>query len=97
MQADTWTGGADDGFSEILQSIAEHALSFGKPVLVVQGDTHVYRTDKPLLTGDTAHGIDFAVPNLTRLVVQGETTNEWLKLHIDPRAPELFTWERKMR
>lgn len=95
MQADTWPGGADDGFSEILQRIAQQSVAFGKPVLVVQGDTHVYKVDQPLLTGDSIHGIDFAVPNLTRLVVQGETISEWLKLTVDPTGAELFTWERK--
>jgi hypothetical protein len=97
MQADTWPGGQDDGFTEILQLLAELALEYGKPVLVVQGDTHVYKTDQPLLNGDVVHGITTPVPNLTRLVVQGETTGEWLKLHIDPRTPEVFSWQRMMR
>jgi hypothetical protein len=97
MQADTWPGGQDDGFTEILQLLAELALEYGKPVLVVQGDTHVYKTDQPLLNGDAVHGITQSVPNLTRLVVQGETTSEWLKLRIDPRTPEVFSWQRMMR
>jgi hypothetical protein len=97
MQADTWPGGQDDGFTEILQLIAERSIEYGKPVLVVQGDTHVYKTDRPLLNGDALHGITESVPNLTRLVVQGETTSEWLKLRIDPRTPEVFSWQRMMR
>jgi hypothetical protein len=97
MQADTWPGNAQDGFSTILARIAERALAFGKPVLVVQGDTHVYRTDRPLLNGDAPHGISFSVPNLTRVVVQGETTAEWLKLTVDPKAPKLFSWQRMFR
>lgn len=97
MQADTWPGGQDDGFTEILARLADLAADYGKPVLVVQGDSHVYKTDQPLLNGDAVHGITRTVPSLTRLVVQGETTREWLKLHIDPRTPEVFTWERIMR
>jgi hypothetical protein len=97
MQADTWPGSTSDGFAAILQRIAERALAFGKPVLIVQGDTHVYKTDQPLLAGDAIHGITDAVPNLTRLVVQGETTAEWLKLRIDPKAASLFSWERMQR
>jgi len=30
---------------------------------------------------------------VTRIVVEGETTSEWLRLTIDPRV-ELFAWER---
>jgi hypothetical protein len=97
MQADTWPGGQDDGFTEILQRLAALAVEYGKPVLVVQGDTHVYKTDNPLLSGDAVHGITTSVPNLTRLVVQGETTSEWLKLRIDPRTQYVFSWERIAR
>lgn len=94
MQADTWPGSAEDGFGAIIGRIAERALAFGKPVLVVQGDSHVYRVDQPLSSGDPAHDISLSVPNLTRLVVQGETTSEWLKLTVDPKAPALFSWQR---
>jgi hypothetical protein len=97
MQADTWPGSANDGFGEILSLIVERAVAFDKPVLVVQGDSHRYRVDQPLLAGDPRHGIDLAVPKLTRLVVEGETTSEWLKLRVDPKAPELFRWERILR
>jgi hypothetical protein len=40
-----------------------------------------------------------AVPNLTRIVVQGALTadgnnpRKWLRLTIDPRAPGVFSWE----
>jgi hypothetical protein len=95
MQADTWPGDAEDGFSEILQRIAKHAVAFKKPVYVIQGDTHVYKVDAPLATGDAAHGIDFAVPNLTRLVVQGSNITEWLKVTVDPTTEAVVTWERQ--
>lgn len=95
MHADTWPGAsADDGFGEILQAIAERAAAFQKPVLVIQGDSHSYLVDQPLLDGDAVHGIDISVPNLTRLVVEGATTSEYLKLTIDPKADQLFSWER---
>jgi hypothetical protein len=64
---------------------------------VVQGDYHVYRTDQPLAAGDVLHGVTQAVPNVTRIVVEGETTTEWLKLRVDPRGPVLFSWERMLR
>jgi hypothetical protein len=97
MQADTWPGSASDGFASIVQRLAQRSLSFGKPVLVVQGDSHRYLVDQPLLTGDAVHGVNEAVPNLSRLVVEGETTGEWLKLHVDPRSDALFSWERIAR
>ena len=66
MQADTWTGAAGSGFDSTVQTLADLARAFAKPVLVVQGDTHVYKTDMPLAAGDPIHGVTQPVPNLTR-------------------------------
>ena len=49
-------------------------------MLLLNGDSHQYRRDRPF---DDA-------PNLTRIVVQGETTDEWLRLDVDPDDPEVF-------
>ncbi len=87
MQADTFVPGADrTGFTAIVDRIADRARRFGGPVLLLQGDTHEYLTDRPL-TG---------APNVARVVVEGETAAEWLRLRVDPRADEVFTWERRM-
>lgn len=86
MQADTFIGSneAAPAFKAIVDRIGERAADFGRPVLLLQGDTHVFTVDQPYA----------AAPNLTRIVVQGETASEWLRLTIDPRADRLFTWER---
>jgi len=101
MQADTFIGGAgDDSFNSLLQRIATRAKAFAKPVLLLQGDSHVYVSDKPLENGSTAHGVTITVPNLSRVVVQGSTTKpltEWLRLHVDASTPAVFTWERNAR
>jgi len=99
MQADTFQN-PGDSFTNIIQRIATRAKAFSKPVLLVQGDSHVFIADKPLQNGNTQHGVTIAVPNLTRIVVQGSTTKpltEWLRLHIDPATPAVFTWERNAR
>jgi hypothetical protein len=83
MQADTFVGDRR-GMEAINQRIEELAGRFDGPVLLLQGDTHTYKVDRPLPEA----------PNLTRLVVEGETADEWLRLRIDPRDPKLFTWER---
>ena len=84
MQADTFAR-PPEGFEEIIERIEDRARQFGGPVLLLQGDTHTYKVDRPL-TG---------APNVTRIVVEGETADEWLRLRIDPRADELFSWERE--
>ena len=89
-----------DAFSNIVQHIATLAKSFGKPVLLLQGDSHLFVADRPIENGNVLHGVTIAVPNLTRIVVQGSTTTprtEWLRLHVDPAAPAVFSWERNAR
>jgi hypothetical protein len=86
MQADTYTGSAaqQPGFDAIRARIAHRAAAFGRPVLLVQGDSHRYLVDTPIA----------AAPNLTRVVVEGETVDEHLLLHVDPRAAGVFSWTR---
>jgi glycerophosphoryl diester phosphodiesterase len=82
MQADTFAGST--AFERINDRLEQRARQFRRPVLLLQGDTHVYKTDRPL---DGA-------PNLTRVVVQGETASEWLRLTVDPRSRAVFSWKR---
>ena len=87
MQADTFEGANETlaGFAAILDRIEARAARFERPVLLLQGDSHSYLQDNPLA----------GAPNLTRVVVEGSATaSEWLKLTVDPRAPDVFSWER---
>jgi hypothetical protein len=93
MQADMWFN-TPLGFAEIVQRLADRAREFGKPVLLLEGDSHRFTVDRPLATGSALHGVSTAAPNLTRIIVEGQTTGEWLKLRIHPNAAELFTWTR---
>jgi hypothetical protein len=76
-----------------VQRLADLAAAFGGPVLQLEGDTHDYLVDQPLAAGSPLHGVTTAAPNVTRIVVEGETAGEWLRLTIDPQAPQLFSWE----
>ena len=100
MQADMWDGSPSNGFDATVQKIASLSLAFGKPVLLVEGDSHVFKSDNPLAAGDPVHGVSTPVPNLTRIVVQGSTTaplSEWLRLRVDPNQAQPFTWTRNPR
>jgi hypothetical protein len=47
MQADMWDGTPTDGFTDTIQRIAHLALTYGKPVLLIEGDSHIYKVDNP--------------------------------------------------
>ncbi|MDZ8050694.1 MAG: metallophosphoesterase [Aulosira sp. ZfuVER01] len=104
-QADMWDTekGIDHQteYEPIVQSIASHSTAFGKPVLMFNGDSHVYRSDNPLSPTASCtwelstpctsvayiHPAGYNVPNFHRVVVHGSTSPlEWLKLTINPRA-----------
>jgi hypothetical protein len=98
LQADMWDpaalavgGDGLNGYTTFVQELAKRAVQFGKPVLLLNGDSHLYEVDFPLAdpnstTGQIHHAA--AAPNLMRVTVQGSTNApaEWLRLTIDPRS-----------
>lgn len=103
IQADMWDPEAlasDElyNYTPIVQKLADLSLQFGRPVLLVNGDSHVYGSDQPLADPSSATGQIHhtqAVPNLTRITVNGSTNTpyEWVRLTVDPRSPDVFSWE----
>jgi hypothetical protein len=105
IQADMWdlaqvVAGGDglSGYTGFVQALATEALAFGKPVLLLNGDSHLYGSDQPLADPNSVTGKIHntpAVTNLTRITVQGSTNApaEWLQLTIDPTKPaNPFSW-----
>jgi hypothetical protein len=85
-------------YDSLVQSIADLTQHFARPVLLLNGDSHLYMTDHPLADPASSTGMIHhtqAVPNLTRITVQGSTNApaEWLRLTIDPHSKTPFTWE----
>jgi len=81
-----------------VKRLADLCLHFGRPVLLFNGDSHLFGADRPLADPNSPTGLIHGtspVPNLTRITVQGSTNKprEWLRLRIDPRSPGVFTWE----
>jgi hypothetical protein len=107
-QADMWDpekGAAHQAaYEPFVSSIASHTSAFGKPVLMFNGDSHVFQSGNPLSPSDPTYSIHpgYDVPNFHRIVVHGSTFPlEWLRLTVDPRADSYsvtsfgpFSWER---
>jgi hypothetical protein len=104
-QADMWdldgkTSAHLTNYEPLVGSLAAHTTAFGKPVLLFEGDSHVYRSDNPLQQGAPCAGDDgvcsydawqshpsYDVGNFHRVIVHGSTTPlEWLKLTVTPGA-----------
>jgi len=111
-QADMWDnefGPAHEAaYEPYVQALASHTTDLGRPVLMFNGDSHVYLSDNPL---SGSYALDFIhpgyhVPNFHQVVVHGSTFPlEWLKVTVDPNAnhpngPSAFgpfSWEREIQ
>jgi hypothetical protein len=66
--------------------LVARARQFGKPVVLVHGDTHTYRLEKAWRQ----------VPNLIELQTFAlEDTDWWVHVTVDPARPEVFSFEKK--
>jgi hypothetical protein len=104
FQADMWDGTLAnrattiDGYDAIVTQIGTLAAQFGKPVLLLEGDSHVFRIDTPFTPSSplfVLHPNTPVAPNVTRLVVNGSASRtEYVRLTIDPSAKDgrVFTW-----
>jgi hypothetical protein len=72
MQGNLWTGSR--GYSDILAALAEEAQRYPGEVLVIHGDTHWFRFDRPLVDPRSGRHIE----NVTRLEVYGSPFINWI-------------------
>ena len=98
MQADMFSDEATAGYDEIVDRLALRAHEFHKPVVLFEGDSHLFRVDHPFTPGDplySKYDIPVDAPNLTRVVVQGSTNcpHSYLRLHVNPATPAVFSGE----
>lgn len=89
----------------MVRQIGVEALRFRQPVLVLEGDSHVFRVDHPYTTATATDQALFQLhpdtpvaPNVTRLVVEGSNTVPtrfgYVRLAVQPRSAQLFSWDR---
>lgn len=75
------------GFAAITDSLFKEAEAFGRPVLLIHGDTHHYRFDQPL----RARALPAALRTLSRLEVHGSPSPRWTEVSVDLSRPEIFS------
>jgi hypothetical protein len=66
-------------------ALVERALAFGKPIVLVHGDSHVYRL------GNNWPG----APNLIELQTFAlDSLDRWVEVTVDPAHPDVFRFEK---
>jgi hypothetical protein len=88
-----------DGFHDLLSQLRDETIAFGKPVVLVHGDSHYFMIDKPLLDSQGRR-----VENFTRVERYGDhtfsahpewDTNDvhWVKALVDPQSRDVFAFQ----
>jgi hypothetical protein len=91
------------GYEGFVSTLRTRTVAFGKPVVLVGGDTHTIRIDKPLTmlypghTAATGSAILAAtagtrIQNFTRVEVFGSPDTFWVRGVVDPFDPNVFSF-----
>ena len=78
------------GYRNFMANIVKQTEAFDGQVLLVHGDTHFFKMDKPLYSPLKV------LPNLTRLQTFGSPVLHWVKVTVNPASDALFTVEPMM-
>jgi hypothetical protein len=83
------TADPTDHFADTKAALAREAAAYGKPVVIVNGDSHFLTVDKPL-TDDAGN----VIMNVTRVMTFGSALNHWVSATVDPGDPQVFTFHQ---
>jgi len=77
------------GFNDFLAALEQETLAFGRPVVLVHGDSHYFRIDKPMYSSETgAHVVSF-----TRVETFGPPDVHWVRAVVRPGSSEVFSFD----
>ena len=78
------------GYQVFLQAVIKETENYKGQVLLVHGDTHFFKIDKPLYSPSKVF------PNLTRLQTFGSPNLHWVKVTVDDKRQSVFDIEPVM-
>ena len=85
------------GYTDIRAQLQKETMAFGKPVVLVHGDSHFFRIDKPLSPMRVrGKEITPALENFTRVETFGTPYHHWLHVTVDATDPSVFTFRPRI-
>ena len=91
------TDAAPDGYFDLLSTLRNLTIDFKKPVVLVYGDSHYFRMDKPLQDSQGRF-----LENFTRVETfgdnaqNGDNSVHWVKALIDPQSRDVFAFQAQI-
>ena len=79
------------GLERLYPALVAESDAYGRPVVLAVGDTHIFRVDKPLYRADRS-----LVENFTRVEVFGHPHVHWVRVTVDPREREVFSFHQEL-
>jgi len=76
-----------EGYTAFLAALATETAAYDGQVVLVHGDTHFFKIDKPL------YGQANLLRNFTRVETFGSPNVHWVKVNVDPRSRNVFSFE----
>ena len=85
-------------FRPWVQALVDEAARFGRPVYLLDGDSHAYNTDRPLASGSSwlaTYDVRGSADNLTRVTVDGSSNNtDYLRATVGAPGKPVLSWEK---
>jgi hypothetical protein len=88
VQANPWMTRRPGVYGEFIAQVEAAAKRLRRPVLLVHGDSHIFRYDTPFVDA-----LGNPLPNLARLETYGSPQVGWVRVTVDPADPKLFRIE----
>jgi hypothetical protein len=98
--ADERSDPALDGYTSFLDALVAETQAYSGQVVLVHGDSHFFKVDKPLAIDPAAKGNKLVIndnahviPNFTRVQTFGSANVQWVKATVNPGDRNVFTFE----
>jgi hypothetical protein len=86
------TNKARTGFNDFLEVLERETIAFQKPVVLVHGDSHYFRIDKPMVSARSQRRVE----NFTRVETFGYPDVHWLRGTVDASDPNVFSFRQEL-
>ena len=77
-------------------ALKKEMAAFEKPVVLVNGDSHYFRIDKPFARRPLQGATEPLVENFTRLETFGDPIHHWVQVTVDADDPNVFTFRQRI-
>ena len=79
-------------FNDFLAALQSETIAYGLPVVLVHGDSHYFRLDRPMIGTNSGRRVE----NFTRVETFGELDNHWRHVEVSPGSPNVFVFDQRI-